>query len=208
MLSSGLHFQVPWLQEVGGIRRRRKKPSIDTRAKYRINHQIRVPEVRLIGPDDGHLGIVPLSEALTIAHENELDLVEVSPAADPPVARVMDYGKFLYQQQKRDRDSRKSQKQIEVKEIQLRPKTTEHHKSFKVRDAHRWLEEGKKVKVRVCFRGREITYPEIAMELLAEVAEELSDVGEVEQKPDREGRTMLMVLAPAGKKGAKKGQEE
>ncbi|MBN1814186.1 MAG: translation initiation factor IF-3 [Anaerolineae bacterium] len=179
---------------------------MDTRAKYRINHQIRVPEVRLIGPDDNHLGIVPLSEALTIANENELDLVEVSPAADPPVARVMDYGKFLYQQQKRERDSRKSQKQIEVKEIQLRPKTTEHHKSFKVRDAHRWLEEGKKVKVRVCFRGREITYPEIALEQLAEVAEELSDVGEVEQKPDREGRTMLMVLAPV-RKGAKKESE-
>ena len=194
-------------QEVGGIRRRRKKPSIDTRAKYRINHQIRVPEVRLIGPDDNHIGIVPLSEALTIAHESELDLVEVSPAADPPVARVMDYGKFLYQQQKRERESRKSQKQIEVKEIQLRPKTTDHHKSFKVRDAHRWLEEGKKVKVRICFRGREITYPEIALELLAEVAEELSDVGEVEQKPDREGRTMLMVLAPVGKKGTKKEQE-
>ena len=167
-----------------------------------------MPEVRLIGPDDDHMGIVSLSEALTIANENELDLVEVSPAADPPVARVMDYGKFLYQQQKRERDSRKSQKQIEVKEIQLRPKTTEHHKSFKVRNARRWLEEGKKIKVRVCFRGREITYPEIAMELLAEVVEELSDVGEVEQKPDREGRTMLMVLAPVGKKGAKKGQEE
>lgn len=167
-----------------------------------------MPQVRLIGPDDNHIGIVPLSEALTIANESELDLVEVSPAADPPVARVMDYGKFLYQQQKRERDSRKSQKKIEVKEIQLRPKTTEHHKSFKVRDAHRWLEEGKKVKVRICFRGREITYPEIAMELLAEVAEELSDVGEIEQKPDREGRTMLMVLAPTGKKGAKKGQDE
>jgi translation initiation factor IF-3 len=196
--------QVYWAQEVGGIRRRRRKTSIDTRAKYRINHQIRVPEVRLIGPDDNHLGIVPLSQALTIANESELDLVEVSPAADPPVVRVMDYGKFLYQQQKRERESRKSQKQIEVKEIQLRPKTTEHHKSFKVRDARRWLEEGKKVKVRVCFRGREITYPEIAMELLAEVAEELVDVGEIEQKPNREGRTMLMILAPVGKKGAQK----
>jgi translation initiation factor IF-3 len=142
---------------------------------------------------------VSLSEALKIANESELDLVEVSPAADPPVARVMDYGKFLYQQQKRERESRKAQKQVEVKEIQLRPKTTDHHKSFKVRDARRWLEEGKKVKVRICFRGREITYPEIAIEQLAEIAEELSDVGMVEQQPDREGRTMLMILAP-GKK--------
>jgi translation initiation factor IF-3 len=201
-------FQVFHFQEEVRIKRRRSKPSTDARAKYRINHQIRVPEVRLIGPDDNHIGIVPLSEALTIAHDSELDLVEISPAADPPVARVMDYGKFLYQQQKRDRDSRKSQKQIEVKEIQLRPKTTEHHKSFKVRDAHRWLEEGKKVKVRVCVRGREITYPEIAIEQLAEIAEELSDVGAVEQQPDREGRTMLMILAPVGKKGAQKEEEE
>jgi translation initiation factor IF-3 len=161
-----------------------------------------VPEVRLIGPDENHIGIVPLSEALTVAHESGLDLVEVSPTADPPVARVMDYGKFLYQQQKREREARKAQKQIEVKEIQLRPKTTDHHKSFKVRDARRWLEEGKKVKVRICFRGREITYPEIALELLAEVAEELSDVGEIEQKPNREGRTMLMVLAPTGSQGS------
>jgi translation initiation factor IF-3 len=139
---------------------------------------------------------VSLSDALAIADENELDLVEVSPAADPPVARVMDYGKFLYQQQKRERESRKAQKQVEVKEIQLRPKTTEHHKSFKVRDARRWLEEGKKVKVRIRFRGREITYPEIAIEQLQEIADELADVSVVEQKPDREGRTMLMVLAP------------
>lgn len=128
-----------------------------------------------------------------------MDLVEVSPAADPPVARVMDYGKFLYQQAKRDRESRKAQKQIEVKEIQLRPKTTEHHKSFKVRDARRWLEEGKKVKVRIRFRGREITYPEIAIEQMMEIAEELADVATIEQKPDREGRTMLMVLAPTKK---------
>ena len=98
-----------------------------------------------------------LSEALALAHESELDLVEVSPTADPPVARVMDYGKFLYQQAKRDRESRKMQKQIEVKEIRLRPKTTDHHRSFKVRDARGWLEDGMKVKVRIRFRGREVT---------------------------------------------------
>jgi len=123
----------------------------------------------------------------------------VSPAADPPVARVMDYGKFLYQQAKRERESRKAQKQVEVKEIRLRPKTTEHHKSFKMRDARRWLEDGMKVKVRIRFRGREITYPEIAREQLAEIAEELSDVAVVEQRPNMEGRTMLMILAPAKK---------
>jgi len=142
---------------------------------------------------------VSLSEALAIARERELDLVEVSPAADPPVARVMDYGKFLYQQAKRDREARKAQKQIEVKEIRLRPKTTDHHKGFKTRDARRWLEEGMKVKVRIRFRGREITYPEIAREQLVEIAEELSDIAIVEQTPNLEGRTMLMILAP-GKK--------
>ena len=136
---------------------------------------------------------------MTVAHERELDLVEGSPAADPPVARVMDYGKFLYQQAKRERESRKAQKQVEVKEIRLRPKTTEHHKSFKMRDARRWLEDGMKVKVRIRFRGREITYPEIAREQLAEIAEELSDVAVVEQRPNMEGRTMLMILAPAKK---------
>ena len=140
-----------------------------------------------------------MSEALTVAHDRELDLVEVSPAADPPVARVMDYGKFLYQQAKRERESRKAQKQVEVKEIRLRPKTTDHHKSFKLRDARGWLEDGMKVKVRIRFRGREITYPEIAREQLDEIAEELSDIAVVEQKPNMEGRTMLMILAPTKK---------
>jgi translation initiation factor IF-3 len=169
------------------------------RQKYRINHAIRVPEVRLIDADGSHVGVVSLSEALTIAHERELDLVEVSPAANPPVARVMDYGKFLYQQAKRERESRKAQKQVEVKEIRLRPKTTEHHKSFKMRDARGWLEDGMKVKVRIRFRGREITYPEIARQQLADIAKELSDVAVVEQRPNMEGRTMLMILAPTKK---------
>ena len=139
---------------------------------------------------------------MTVAHERESDLVEVSPAADPPVARVMDFGKFLYQEAKREREARKAQKQVEVKEIRLRPKTTDHHRSFKVRDARRWLEEGMKVKIRVRFRGREVTYPEIAIEQLTQIAEELSDVAMIEQRPNREGRTMLMVLAPAKQKGA------
>jgi len=193
-----LHASVCYQEEVGQIRRRRSYTP-DKRIKYRLNHQIRVPQVRLIDADGSHVGIVSISEALSLARENDLDLVEVSPNADPPVARVMDYGKFLYQQAKRDRESRKAQKQIEIKEIQLRPKTTDHHKSFKVRDARRWLEEGKKVKVRIRFRGREVTYPEIAIEQLTEIAEELSDVSEIEHRPNREGRTMLMILAP--KKG-------
>jgi translation initiation factor IF-3 len=146
--------------------------------------------------DGNHIGVVPLSQALTAARERELDLVEVSPGAEPPVTRIMDYGKFLYQEAKKERESRKSQKQVVVKEIRLRPKTTDHHRSFKVRDARRWLEDGMKVKVRIRFRGREITYPEIAIEQLNEIAQELSDIAVVEQAPDREGHTMLMVLAP------------
>ena len=188
--------------EVGRIRKERYRAG--KQVKYRVNHQIQASQVRLIDADGTHMGVVSLSEAIAAAHAHDLDLVEVSPTADPPVARVMDYGKFMYQQAKRDREARKAQKQIEVKEIRLRPKTTDHHRSFKVRDARRWLEDGMKVKVRVRFRGREISYPEIAREQLMEIAEELSDVGLVEQKPNLEGRTMLMVLAPVGKKGSAK----
>jgi translation initiation factor IF-3 len=150
----------------------------------------------LIGPDGDNVGVISTKEALRVAREADLDLVEVAPNARPPVCRVMDYGKFLYERTKKEREARKSQVKVEVKEIRLRPKTTEHHRSFKVRDARRWLESGKKVKVRIRFRGREITYPEIAFNDLKEIAEELSDVGIVEQKPSMEGRSMLMVLAP------------
>lgn len=131
-----------------------------------------------------------------MAREAELDLVEVAPNADPPVCRVMDFGKFVYERAKKEREARKAQTKIEVKEIRLRPKTNEHHRNLKVKDARRWLEDGMKVKVRIRFRGREITYPEIALNDLKEVADMLSDVAEVEQAPGLEGRTMLMVLAP------------
>jgi translation initiation factor IF-3 len=145
------------------------------------------------------VGVVPLRDALDRAEAADLDLVEVSPNAEPPVVKVMDYGKFLYEKSKRDREARKAQKQIEVKEIRLRPKTSEHHRSFKVRSARRWLEDGMKVRARIRFRGREFHYPEIARDLLNGIAADLSDVGVVEQYPNMEGRTMLMILAP--KKG-------
>jgi translation initiation factor IF-3 len=128
-----------------------------------------------------------------------LDLVEISPNADPPVVRVMDYGRFIYEQTKKERETRKTQKQVEVKEIRLRPKTNEHHRDIKVDQARGWLDEGNKVKVRIRFRGREITYPELAQEQLREVADELAEVAVVEQQPDMEGRTMLMILAPKKK---------
>lgn len=172
-------------------------------SNYRVNETIRVPEVRLIGPKGENIGVVSLEEAQRVAREAELDLVEVAPNADPPVCRVMDFGKFIYERAKKEREARKAQTKIEVKEIRLRPKTNEHHRDLKVRDARRWLEAGMKVKVRIRFRGREITYPEIALGDLKTIAEDLSDVAVVEQTPALEGRTMLMVLAP-GKAPKKK----
>ncbi len=167
---------------------------------YRINEGIRgVPEIRVIGPNGENLGVITVQEALRVARDSEKDLVEVSPNASPPVCRILDYGKFLYEKSKKEKEARKAQKTIEVKEIRLRPKTTDHHRSFKVRAARGWLLEGMKVKVRIRFRGREITYPQIAREELREVAVELADVGVVEVAPDMEGRTMLMVLAPSKK---------
>jgi translation initiation factor IF-3 len=169
---------------------------------YRVNDTIRVPEVRLIGPAGENIGVVSIEEAQRIANEADLDLVEVAPNAEPPVCRVMDFGKFVYERTKKEREARKAQTKVEIKEIRLRPKTNEHHRNLKVRSARRWLESGMKVKVRIRFRGREITYPEIALNDLKEIAEDLSDVGVVEQAPGLEGRTMLMVLAPT--KGVKK----
>jgi translation initiation factor IF-3 len=169
---------------------------------FRVNEAIRVPKVRLIGPKGDNLGVVDIKEALEIAHKAELDLVEVSPSADPPVCRAMDFGKFIYERAKKEREARKQQSKIEIKEIRLRPKTNEHHRGFKVRDARRWLENGMKVRVTIRFRGREMDYPEIALEDLKEIALTLSDVSAVEQAPSMEGRTMTVLLAPA--KGSKK----
>jgi translation initiation factor IF-3 len=162
-----------------------------------------VKQVRLIGADGNNYGVVTIQEAVKIANDEELDLVEVAPMADPPVCRVMNFGKFIYEHEKKEREARKSQTKIEVKEIRLRPKTNPHHRFFKLRDARRWLEAGMKVKVRIRFRGREITYPEIALQDLREVADELKDLAFVEQEPDREGRSILMVLAPLKAKGKK-----
>jgi len=174
-----------------------RKDTAISAGEYRVNERIRAREVRLITDDGENLGVVSLREALEIAAQRDLDLVEVAPNAVPPVCKIMDFGKFQYERAKKEREARKQQKQIEVKEIRLRPKTDDHHRQFKVRDARRWLEEGMKVKVRVRFRGREITYPEIARDMLREVADELKDIAIVEQEPNMEGRTMLMVLAPA-----------
>ncbi|MCZ2128008.1 MAG: translation initiation factor IF-3 [Anaerolineales bacterium] len=169
-----------------------------------MNEGIRVAEVRLIGPDGGNVGVVSIKEALRIAREADLDLVEVSPSANPPVCRVMDFGKFIYEKAKKEREAKRSQTKIEVKEIRLRPKTNSAHRGFKVDDARRWLLQGHKVRVTVKFRGREMDYPEIALEDLKEIALDLSDIAVVEVPPQMEGRTMLVVMAPAKAAAAKK----
>ena len=153
------------------------------------------------------MGVVSIKDALKIARDAEMDLVEVSPGATPPVCRVMDFGKFIYEKAKKEREAKKSQTKIELKEIRLRPKTNEHHRGFKVKDARRWLEDGMKVKVSIRFRGREMDYPEIALEDLKEIAHDLSDVSTVEQAPQMEGRMMLVVLAPA-KSSVKKKEKD
>lgn len=152
--------------------------------------------------------MVPIKQALQIARDADLDLVEVSPNATPPVCRVMDFGKFVYERAKKDREAKKSQTKIEVKEIRLRPKTNEAHRGFKVDDARRWLLQGHKVRVTIKFRGREMDYPEIALEDLKEIAADLADVSTVEQAPQMEGRTMLVVLAPAKSASKKKEKGE
>ena len=139
---------------------------------------------------------MPTEEAIRIAEERDTDLVEVAPQAKPPVCRLMDYGKFLYEAQKRERDARKSQVKVEIKEIRLRPKTGEHDIQYKLENARKFLTRGAKVKVRLRFRGREVTHPEVGRDLMARVAEELSDVSVVEKQPSMEGMTMLMILGP------------
>ena len=148
--------------------------------------------------------MIPRNEALRIAQQAGLDLVEVAPNANPPVCRVMDFGRFLYERSKKEREARKAQAKVEIKELRLRPKTDEHDRAFKLRYARKWLEKGMKVRVRIRFRGREITYPEIALEDLREIAEALADIAVIEKPPTMEGRSMLMVLAPAKKKKKKK----
>lgn len=162
----------------------------------RVNEEITAPEVRLIDGEGTQLGVMPTSKALEIAQEQETDLVEVAPQAKPPVCRLMDYGKFLYEAQKRERDARKTQSKVEIKEIRLRPKTGEHDIEYRLKNARKFIEQGAKVKVRIRFRGREVTHPEVARELMNQIMEELSDIAIVEKRPSMEGMTMLMVLAP------------
>ncbi|HTX78174.1 MAG TPA: translation initiation factor IF-3, partial [Longilinea sp.] len=158
-----------------------------------MNEGIRTPQVLVIGPNGENIGVISIEKALQMARDAELDLVEVAPGANPPVCRILDFGKFLYERTKKEREARKAQTKIEIKEIRLRPKTNDHHRGFKTRDARRWIQDGMKVRVTVRFRGREIDYPEIAMEDLKEIAEQMADIAAVEQAPAIEGRAMSMI---------------
>ena len=162
----------------------------------RINREIRAREVRVIDPDGKQLGVLPLVEALRLAANVELDLVEVSSKTDPPVCRIMDYGKFKYQQSKKAHDARKKQAVVHIKEVKMRPKTEEHDLQFKVKHIERFLKEGDKIKVTVVFRGREITFPEQGRNLLGRIRELVKEWGKVEQDPRFEGRNCVMILSP------------
>ncbi|MCB0078508.1 MAG: translation initiation factor IF-3 [Anaerolineales bacterium] len=161
-----------------------------------MNNRIRIREVRLIDEEGENKGIIPTPEALEYAQSKGLDLVEVAPDARPPVCRVMDYGKFKYEQTKRERAAKKAQKQVEVKGIRIRPDTDPYHIEIKVKRARRFLSKGNKVLVTCLFRGREHNHPEIAREAMDGIAAQLSDIATVEQAPNKEGRRMTMLLTP------------
>ena len=162
----------------------------------RVNQNIRAPKVRVISPEGEQLGIMDVSEALQRSEEFGLDLVEVAPTVDPPVCKIMDYGKFRYEESKKDHERKKKQATVVIKEIKLRPKTEDHDLQYKVKNLKRFLDEKCKVKVTIMFRGREITHPEMARHLVDRLLEMVSDAAEVEQTAKFEGRNMVLILAP------------
>jgi translation initiation factor IF-3 len=167
--------------------------------KLRVNRQIRISPVRVITPDGEQAGILPIERAMEIAEEQGLDLVEVAPLARPPVCRIMDYGKFKYEEQRQAREARKRQHHVQIKEVKMRPGIEDHDFDFKTRHARRFLEEGNKVKLTMMFRGRQMAHPEFGRQVLDRVSAMLQDVSKVEQHPQLEGRSMVMVLAPTAK---------
>ncbi len=164
--------------------------------QIRINHRIRVPEVRVVGEDGSNLGVLPTHEALARAQAAGLDLVEVNPKGVPPVCKILDFGKYKYEEKKRQREAKKRQTIVEVKEIKLRPKTDDHDLNVKVRASRKFLASGNKVKVICRFRGREITHPEIARHQLDYIVQNCEDLANIEQRPTMEGRTMTIIMGP------------
>ena len=162
----------------------------------RINEEIRAREVRLTSATNEQLGIVQLRDALQMAAEQHLDLVEVAPTAKPPVCRIMDFGKFKYEQQKRDKEAKKKQKVVTVKEVKLRPNIEDHDFDVKFKNAQRFLEDGDKVKVTIMFRGRELSHPELGKKVLDKMASQIKDIANIERAARLEGKNMIMILAP------------
>ncbi len=163
----------------------------------RVNDRIRAPEIRLIGPEGENIGVVTPGRALQLAEEAGLDLVEISPSAVPPVCKIMDFGKFKYETQKKEAEARKKQKIIEIKEVKFRPNTDTHDYEVKMRNVIRFLEDGDKVKVTLRFRGREMAHQDLGRVLLDRVAEDVKELGKVESMPRVEGRQMVMMIGPA-----------
>ena len=171
-------------------------PAPPSREGPRVNKDIRAPQVRLIDADGNNREVVSLDEALALADESGLDLVEISPNADPPVAKILDYGKFKYEAQKKANEQRKKQKTIAVKEIKMRPGIDEHDYQVKVRAMHRFFGDGDKVKVTLRFRGREMAHQELGLKVLNRVRADFDEIAKVELEPKMEGRQMTMVMAP------------
>ncbi|MEG6520808.1 translation initiation factor IF-3 [Desulfotomaculum sp. 1211_IL3151] len=167
-----------------------------SKQEQRINEEIRAREVRVVDADNNQLGIMPVKEALRLAEEKQLDLVEVAAQAKPPVCRIMDYGKFKYEQSKRDKETKKKQRIIQIKEVKLRPRIEDHDYSVKSKNAERFLKDGDKVKVTIMFRGREIVHTELGRILLERLAKDLKDICIVERHAKLEGKNMIMILAP------------
>ncbi|WP_209850343.1 translation initiation factor IF-3 [Paenibacillus sediminis] len=161
-----------------------------------INEEIRAKEVRLVGPEGEQIGIKPIREALQMAADLNLDLVNVAPTAKPPVCRIMDYGKFRYEQQKKEKEARKNQKIVDIKEVWFRANIEEHDFQTKLRNVIKFLKDGDKVKCSVRFRGREITHANIGQKILERVKDEVAEISTVERVPKLEGRSMIMILAP------------
>lgn len=168
--------------------------------EHRLNERIRVPQVRLIDEKGVQVGVVPTFEALQMARERGLDLMEVSPNAQPPVCKICDYGKFKYEKKKKEQIAKKKQTVIKVKEIQLRPQTEEHDLDYKFKNVRQFLEDGDKAKITIMFRGREITYVDQGFKIMRQLADLVKDVGTVEAPPKIEGKKLIMVLAPGAQK--------
>ncbi len=196
MASQSRFLFLFFLAHAGGV-------SAISRDSLRINEEIRIREVRVTDANGEQLGVMATRDALRLAEEQHLDLVEIAPKARPPVCRIMDFGKYRYEQQKRDKEARKKQKVVTIKEVKLRPNIEQHDFEVKLKAAQRFVEEGNKVKVTIMFRGRELSHPELGTEILNKMADSLGDNVSIERSAKLEGKNMTMILSPKAQKPKK-----